>query len=83
MARSDDQSDDTLLLAVHGMTCAGCVSTAERVLRQVPGIRAVKVDFEGKRALVRGRADSGAAIASLRRAGFEAAVIAGEARQPA
>ena len=74
MSTSDDKSSAAISLTVHGMTCAGCSRTVERVLIKEPGINHAEVDLEAERALIRGRFDPEVAIASLRAAGFEAAL---------
>ncbi|MBP6876105.1 MAG: heavy-metal-associated domain-containing protein [Candidatus Eisenbacteria bacterium] len=35
-----------------GMSCAHCVSTIERELKELPGVRAVAADLAGKRVTV-------------------------------
>ena len=39
-------------LYIHGMTCAGCVSSAEKALRNLDGVDSAEVNFALKRASV-------------------------------
>lgn len=76
MTPSDGKSGAIFALTIHGMTCAGCSKTVERVLHLVPGVSEAEVDLKAERALVQGHANPDAAIAALRAAGFDAAVVA-------
>lgn len=53
-AAGDSQAADVnrTALAVEGMTCEGCAAVAAEAIRQVPGVLAVEVDYEAKRAVV-------------------------------
>lgn len=42
----------TVMLAVQNMTCALCPITVKKSLEKVPGVSAVKVDFDKKTAAV-------------------------------
>lgn len=37
---------------IEGMTCEGCAAIAEQAIHNVPGVLAVKVDYQSKRAVV-------------------------------
>jgi len=37
---------DTKTIKVRGMTCAGCVDTITRVLKEIPGVNQAKVDLK-------------------------------------
>jgi P-type Cu+ transporter len=63
-------------LKVEGMTCASCVARVEKALRKVPGIAEATVNLATETATVRGDApDLEAAIAALRKAGYEAHAV--------
>ncbi|MEO8431877.1 MAG: heavy metal translocating P-type ATPase [Acidobacteriota bacterium] len=64
---------DAIFLAVDGMHCASCVSTIERALTGVPGVREASVNLGTGRAQVRGEALDGAMLAdAVRATGYEA-----------
>ena len=60
-----------LALPVEGMTCGGCASRLERVLRGVEGVESVQVDLAGKSATLQGKVSREAAIAAIEGAGFD------------
>ena len=68
-------------LSVQGMTCASCVGRVEKALRAVPGVTDVTVNLATERATVdTDAATSDAALQdAIRRAGYEARVLAGDA----
>ena len=68
-------------LSVEGMTCASCVGRVEKALRAVPGVTDVTVNLATERATVdTDAATSEAALQdAIRRAGYEARVLAGDA----
>ncbi len=71
--------EDTVDLAVTGMSCASCASRVERALLTVPGVIAAEVNLATERARVRTLADAdglAAMQAALRRAGYDAAPVA-------
>ena len=59
------------VLPVEGMTCGGCASRLERVLRKVEGVEAVTISLEGKSAALQGTASRAALVAAIEGAGFE------------
>lgn len=64
---------EKLTLTVNGMTCGGCVNSAERALERVPGVTKARVDLAKKQAVVEGTAlDFGRLAAALEDAGYEA-----------
>ena len=72
-------SDDVVELGVTGMSCAACVGRVERALRRVPGVLDASVNLTTERASVRvtpGTAGAEALAASIRAAGYEAALPA-------
>ncbi len=58
-------------LKVTGMTCGGCVSSVERVVRKVPGVTDVKVTLEDGRLVVDG-GEREAVVKAVEKAGFKA-----------
>src|SRR4051812_47004562 len=67
-------------LEVQGMTCASCVARVEKALRKVPGVTEASVNLATERASVRMEApDAEAAIAAVRKAGYDARVHEAEA----
>ena len=62
-------------LKVEGMTCATCVARVEKALRKVPGVIDASVNLATETATVRAEGPvADAAIAAVRRAGYEAAI---------
>jgi P-type Cu+ transporter len=60
-------------LSVRGMTCASCVARVEKALARVPGVESATVNLATETASVRADHDvSAAAIAALRKAGYDA-----------
>lgn len=58
---------------VAGMTCAHCTAAVAEEVEQVSGVRAVEVDLETKRVVVRGEGVSDDAVRdAIREAGYEA-----------
>lgn len=57
-------STKTVVLPVHGMTCASCVSHVERALKEVGGVAAVRVNLASERATVE-FAPNGSGLAPL------------------
>ena len=66
----------TTRLAVHGMTCMGCVNAVIRMLSRVGGAVNVRVDLETGRADVDGSANPDDLVAAVRKAGYEAELLA-------
>ncbi|GBD50782.1 heavy metal translocating P-type ATPase [Methylopila sp. Yamaguchi] len=66
----------SVTLDVEGMHCAACAERIERVLGRTPGIASAVVNLPLERADVRfdGPADPAAAVAAVRRAGYDAHV---------
>ncbi|MEN3109771.1 heavy metal translocating P-type ATPase [Uliginosibacterium paludis] len=73
----------TLKLSVQGMTCASCVARAEKALRKVEGVSEAEVSLASESARVQTRldADTDALVAALARAGFDASLLTGPARE--
>ena len=67
-----------LALKVEGMTCASCVARVEKALRKVPGVVDANVNLATETATIRADAPvAEAAIAAIRKAGYEVAVRQG------
>jgi Cu+-exporting ATPase len=70
-------------LRVEGMTCASCVARVEKALRKVPGVEEASVNLATETATI--QADPSvteAALAAIRKAGYEAHVHAAGERAP-
>lgn len=61
-----------LLLTINGMSCAGCVSTVEKSLAQLPGVEQVSVSFANQSALVVGDVSMDSAVDAVKKAGYQA-----------
>ncbi|MBI1620506.1 heavy metal translocating P-type ATPase [Aquamicrobium zhengzhouense] len=70
----------SLELAVEGMTCASCVGRVEKALKAVPGVTNAVVNLATERATIKGSADVAALVAAIENAGYDAKVIAADAR---
>jgi len=64
-------------LSIGGMHCAGCVATVENALKSVPGVESASVNLAERTALVSGSAAPEALIASVKHAGYDAALVRG------
>jgi Cu+-exporting ATPase len=72
--------DSTLSLSVTGMTCAACVASVERVLRDVEGVASVSVNLPLEKAVITlsssvASNDRERCIAAVERAGFGASEL--------
>lgn len=69
----------TTTFSVEGMTCEGCAALVEKVVRDVPGVLSVKVDYDNKRMVVTSQAGdtapTEAVVQALQKAGYRATVI--------
>ena len=62
-------------LKVEGMTCASCVARVEKALLKVPGVQSASINLATETATLGASADVvDAAIAAVRKAGYEASV---------
>ncbi|WP_188053892.1 heavy metal translocating P-type ATPase [Sphingosinithalassobacter sp. CS137] len=71
--RAENETADSLVLPIEGMTCASCVGRVERAIAQVPGVTGVSVNLATERAEVRfdeGRADPAALADAVSKAGY-------------
>ena len=63
--------EQTIDLAITGMTCAACVGRVEKVLGRVPGVTGVAVNLATERARVTGASPDLAALqAAVKKAGY-------------
>jgi Cu+-exporting ATPase len=68
-------------LRIDGMTCASCVIRVEKALGKLPGVLEASVNLATATARVRrlaGSADDAALLQAVRKAGYDAAVIAAD-----
>ncbi len=68
-------------LSIGGMSCAGCVATVEKTLKNVPGVSEAAVNFAEHTASVSGTADAKALINAVVAAGYEAAELKSRAAE--
>ena len=73
MNKPDTQ--ETILLSVNGMSCAGCVRTVEAALKDVPGVQIVSVNFAGQTAAVTGETLASSLIRAVNDAGYDASLL--------
>jgi copper chaperone CopZ len=52
--RGKQMNEQELVIGVEGMTCGGCASRLERVLRGAEGVASAEVQLEAKKAVVKG-----------------------------
>jgi len=64
----------TVQLKITGMTCNHCVANVKKALEAVTGVESVEVVLQPGSATVTGGADSGALVAAVKEAGYEAVV---------
>jgi P-type Cu+ transporter len=71
-------------LVISGMTCAGCAAKVEKALASVPGVTHAAVNLATERACVGGGREglrSSDLVLAVRRAGYQAEVLTGDAEQ--
>jgi Cu+-exporting ATPase len=70
-------AENTVELAVEGMTCASCVGRVEKALREIPGVLDASVNLATERATVRvsGETPVSALTAAIERAGYAASPV--------
>jgi Cu+-exporting ATPase len=69
-------NESGFLLAIHGMTCAGCVARVEKAIARIPHAT-IAVDLLQHQAQVTGLTVD-AAIAAIRAAGYEASLLSSQ-----
>jgi Cu+-exporting ATPase len=60
-----------VVLPVHGMHCASCVSKVESAVKRVPGVDEVSVDLPSRTVAVSGRLDVKAVRRAIEKAGYD------------
>jgi len=79
------ESMNRSVFQIDGMTCEGCATTVAQAIRQVPGVLAVEVSYEKKRAVVGSEAGRPVPkekiLASLKKAGYSGRLIGEEDSQ--
>jgi P-type Cu+ transporter len=77
--------EETVSLAITGMTCASCVARVEKALMKVPGVMQASVNLATEKAQVTASAGvtTDALIAAVENAGYHAAVPTDTAPPPA
>lgn len=68
-------TQETILLSVYGMSCAGCVNTVESALKDVPGVQLASVNFAGQTAAVTGEVLASSLIQAVDDAGYDARLL--------
>jgi len=63
-----------IILSIKEMHCAGCVTTIERALTQVSGVRSVKVNLSDKSAAVGGDVSAELLIDAVSKTGYKAVI---------
>ncbi|MBP1872751.1 Cu+-exporting ATPase [Ensifer adhaerens] len=74
-------AEESIELAIEGMTCASCVARIEKALKAVPGVMQASVNLATERASVRltkGIATSASLEQAVRAAGYDARRITGD-----
>ena len=77
MPGGNQNAGQSIELAVSGMTCEGCARAVTRVLGNVPGVAAAKVDLAAGRVRVTGNPRAEALVEAVVAAGY-GAKLAGE-----
>lgn len=77
MNTSTHKSNHTYHLALSGISCASCVSTIEKALRSVPGVKDAQLNFAEKTASVSTTQEIpvNILINAIKQAGYDASVI--------
>jgi copper chaperone CopZ len=68
--------DKTMIFDVRGMTCDNCVQHVTKAVREIAGVRDVKVDLATNSAKVEGDFDDAAIVAAVEEEGYEASARA-------
>ena len=67
---------ESITIPIEGMTCGGCVSNVERVLKAIDGVQSVTVSLDPGNAVVEfvpGRVDPARLRSAIEDAGYEVA----------
>lgn len=70
MVQNPKENADAIVIAVSGMTCAGCAGAVGRALSRVSGVVEARVDLPAGRATVTGTARVEDLIRAVEDAGF-------------
>ena len=65
-----------ITLDIDGMTCSHCAHSVSTALKSVPGVEAISVSLEGRRAHVDGSAEPNALVRAIEAEGYQAKVAA-------
>lgn len=70
-------AENTVELAIEGMTCASCVGRVEKALREIPGVLDASVNLATERATIRvsGETPVSALTAAIEHAGYAASPV--------
>jgi len=68
---------EAIRLSISGMSCAGCVASAEDALKGVSGVTVANVNFAEHTAIVEGKVTAQALINAIRSVGYNAAELTG------
>ena len=69
------EQGSSLAVAIDGMTCGGCANKVRTRLMALPGAEDVEVELDPGRATIRGPVQVDDAIAAVRAAGYQAALV--------
>ena len=72
---NNPDTQQTILMSVSGMSCAGCVRSVETALNAVPGVRNASVNFAGQTASVTGDILASTLIRAVNNAGYDASLL--------
>ena len=78
-------TEQTISLAITGMTCASCAGRVEKALAQVPGVLKATVNLATERATVRaaaGAVTTDLLLDAVKRAGYGAAAVEADSSKP-
>ncbi|QBM18749.1 copper-exporting P-type ATPase [Marinobacter sp. JH2] len=75
---AEASSEDPVLLAVTGATCASCVNTIEKALLSVPGVSQAHMNLANNTATATGASDAARLIQAIESAGYGASEIEDE-----
>ncbi len=75
--------DATTFLSIPDMSCAGCVETVEKCLREIPGVEDARVNLADKTAVVEGNVHDHSLVDAVSGAGYTASVIEDETKADA
>ena len=74
----NNKQDDIKQYLLSGMSCASCVASVEKAIRQVKGVETVNVNLAERTALIKGFADPSIVIKAIVDAGYGAEISENE-----